>query len=177
MRETDDDLHRLQSLLDASHGRSGEHLRGIINDDRTLTARQVCALMSGMKVLSLATVTRSGEPRISAVDGHFLHGTWTFSTAGDAVKAGHLRSRPAVSVAHIDNEDLALFAHGTAEELPRGHPDLAEIDAHWTAHYESSPLSWGDDIRMYRLQTTWMVGYAFQRDRLLADRGIAPDPD
>jgi hypothetical protein len=26
---------------------------------------------------------------------------------------------------------------------------------------------------MWRLEPTWMVGYAFQRDQLLADRGLS----
>jgi hypothetical protein len=28
-------------------------------------------------------------------------------------------------------------------------------------------------VVMWRLEPTWMVGYAFQRDQLLADRGLA----
>src|SRR3954469_5726422 len=134
MYETPDDIERLQALLDASHGRATEHLRSIIDDDRTLTAEQLVALLTGMKVLAVATVTASGEPRISALDGHFLHGTWTFSTSGTSAKARHLEARPAVSVAHIDGEDLAVFSHGRAELLDRG-PQLEEVDAHWTAHY------------------------------------------
>ena len=90
MLETPEELARLQSLLDASHARATDHLRGIIHDDRTLSAVQVVALLPGMKVVSVATVTAHGEPRISAMDGHFLHGTWTFSTSRTAAKARHL---------------------------------------------------------------------------------------
>ena len=60
----------------------------------------------------------------------------------------------------------------------KGERDHYEIDAdriatwpmlaHWTAHYGSSPLDWGEDIRLYRLAPSWMVGYAFERERLLA---------
>ncbi len=46
------------------------------------------------------------------------------------------------------------------------------MEAHWTAHYGSSPWSWGDDIRMYRLRMTWAVAYAYQRDELLRARGV-----
>ncbi|WP_151081951.1 pyridoxamine 5'-phosphate oxidase family protein [Nocardioides cynanchi] len=169
MLETPDDLARLQTLLDASHARSTEHLRGIINDDRTLTAAQVAALLTGMKVISVATVTAHGEPRISAMDGHFLHGTWTFSTSRTAAKARHLAARPAVSVAHVDGEALAVFSHGRAVEIEGD--DLARVDDHWSAHYGSSPLSWGDVV-MYRLEPTWMVGYAWKRADLLAERGV-----
>jgi general stress protein 26 len=170
MLETHDDLARLQSLLDASHARSTEHLRSIINDDRTLTAAQVAGLLTGMRVITVATVTSRGEPRISAMDGHFLHGTWTFSTSRTAAKARHLARRPAVSVAHVDGEALAVFSHGQAVEL--ADDELAQVDAHWAAHYGSSPLTWGDVV-MWRLEPTWMVGYAFRRQELLAERGVA----
>src|SRR3954447_10286962 len=169
MFETADDLARLQSLLDASHVRSTEHLRSIINDDRTLTAAQIAALLTGMKVISVATVTARGEPRISAMDGHFLHGSWTFSTSRTSAKARHLRRRPAVSVAHVDGEALAVFSHGHVVELEGD--ELDRVDAHWTAHYGSSPLSWGDVV-VWKLEPSWMVGYAFQRDALLADRDV-----
>jgi general stress protein 26 len=169
MLETPEELARLQSLLDASHARATDHLRGIIHDDRTLSAAQVAALLPGMKVISVATVTAHGEPRISAMDGHFLHGTWTFSTSRTAAKARHLAARPGVSVAHVDGEQLAVFSHGRAVELEGD--ELAAVDQHWTAHYGSSPLSWGDVV-MYRLEPSWMVGYAWKRDELLAERGV-----
>jgi general stress protein 26 len=171
MLETPDETAALQALLDTSHARASGHLRSIIDDDRTLTAEQLVALLTGMKVLAVATVTASGEPRISALDGHFLHGTWTFSTAGTSAKARHLEARPAVSVAHIDGEDLALFSHGHADLMAPG-PERDEVEAHWTAHYGSSPWSWADDIRMYRLRMTWAVAYAFQREELLRARGV-----
>ena len=103
MYETQEDLDRLQQLLEASHARSTEHLRAIIRGERVLSARDLVALLTGMKVITVATVTARGEPRISAVDGHFLHGTWSFSTSGTAAKARHMRERPSVSIAHVDN--------------------------------------------------------------------------
>lgn len=171
MLESPGEVAALQTLLDRSLGRSTGHLRSIINNERTLSAEQLVALLTGMKVLSLATVTGRGEPRISAVDGHFLHGTWTFSTDGGAAKARHMQRRPAVSVAHIDGEELALFSHGRAELMEPG-AERDEVDAHWTAHYGSSPWSWGEDIRMYRLRMSWAVAYAFKRDELLRLRGL-----
>jgi hypothetical protein len=171
MRETEDEVAGLQQLLERSHGQSTEHLREIINDRRTLTARDLVALLTGMKVLSVATVTARGEPRISALDGHFLHGTWTFSTSVTAAKARHLQTRPAVSVAHIDGEDLAVFAHGRAERMREADPDWAETLEHWTGHYGSSPLSWGE-VAMYRFRPHWMVGYAADRAGLLVARGV-----
>lgn len=172
MHETEEEHDDLQHLLEASHRRATGHLRGIIRDGRRLTATDLVSLLTGMKVISLATVTGRGEPRLSAVDGHFLHGSWTWSTSGFSAKARQLERRRAVSVAHIDGEELAVFAHGDAEHLGWSHPRWEETLSHLTSHYGGSPLEWGTDIRLYRLVPTWMVGYAFDRDRLLASRGI-----
>lgn len=173
MRETPEEVAALQTLLDVSRAKGTGHLRSIITDDRTLTAHELVQLLTGMKVLSVATVTAKGEPRVSALDGHFLHGTWTFSTDGSSAKARQIERQPAISVAHIDGEELALFSHGTAELMQRG-PERDQVEAHWTAHYGTSPFSWGDDIRLYRMRMTWAVAYAFSRDELLRSRGIAP---
>ena len=173
MLETTEEMAALQRLLDASHRSATDHLRSIINEDRKLTARDLVALLTGMKVITLATVTARGEPRISALDGHFLHGSWSFSTSATAAKARHLQARPAVSIAHVDNEELAVFSHGTAEQIHPSDRDWAETLSHWTAHYGSSPLDWAESVRIYRYRPHWMVGYAWKRAELFARRGIA----
>ncbi|MGH3363005.1 MAG: pyridoxamine 5'-phosphate oxidase family protein [Nocardioides sp.] len=160
MLETDAEIVALQELLDRSHASATEHLRGIISEERRLTASDLVALLTGMKVISVATVTAEGHPRISAMDGHFLHGTWSFSTSGTAAKARHMHARPEVSVAHVDNEELAVFSHGRVEELADTDADWDETLAHWTHHYGSSPLTWGERIVLYRYRPHWMVGYA-----------------
>ncbi|MBA2464109.1 MAG: pyridoxamine 5'-phosphate oxidase family protein [Nocardioidaceae bacterium] len=174
MLETPDELGALQALLDRSHARSTEHLREIIQEDRRLTAADIVALLTGMKVISVATVTAAGHPRISAMDGHFLHGTWSFSTSGAAAKARHMRARPDVSVAHVDHEELAVFSHGRVAEMAVADRDWDETLEHWTAHYGTSPLTWADEIRLYRYRPHWMVGYAWKREELLRSRGIGP---
>ena len=173
MLETDDEIAALQRLLDASHAASTDHLRGIINDNRTLSARDLVALLTGMRVLSVATVTAKGDPRISALDGHFLHGTWTFGTSGDRrqgpAHAPHGRRSASRTSTTRTSRCSATAGPSRCDE---SDPDWAETIAHWTAHYGSSPLSWGDDIRMYRYRPHWMVGYAGDRPALLAKRGL-----
>jgi len=90
MFETTDELDDLQRLLDSSHAGASDHLRGIIGDDRTLRATEVVGLLTGMRTVAAATVTRTGEPRVSALDGHFLHGRWTISTSATSPKGRHL---------------------------------------------------------------------------------------
>jgi hypothetical protein len=168
MLETSGELDELDALLAASMRVATEHLRNIMDQPtRSLTGREVAKLLTGMKTLALATVSRSGEPRISGVDGHFLHGRWVFTTSGRAAKARQLRQRPAASAAHIDGDDLGVYAHGRVEFLDPANPDFAGIEEHLTAHYGSSPSSWGDDIAYLRLQPHWMVGYAFDKAKLL----------
>ena len=174
MKETPEEVANLQELLDRSHGSATDHLKEIIHGDRRLSAQDLVALLTGMKVISVATVTAAGHPRISAMDGHFLHGTWSFSTSGTAAKARHMRARPDVSVAHVDNEELAVFSHGRVEQMAAVDDDWDETVAHWTGHYGSSPLEWGDDIRLYRYRPHWMVGYAWKREELLRRRGLLP---
>ena len=166
MYETTEQLTELQELLDAAHQHSSQHLREIITAERTLTAAELTQVLTGMRTVNLATVTAGGEPRISAVDGHFLNGRWVFTTSGSAAKARHLRARPAASVSYVDGERIGVFCHGQVEFLIEEHPDFAAIEEHLVGHYGSSPSSWGDEIVYCRLQPTWMVGYAFDKNAL-----------
>ncbi|MFE4975798.1 pyridoxamine 5'-phosphate oxidase family protein [Kitasatospora sp. NPDC056651] len=164
MRETPDELHRLQALLDTSLSRSTAHLRSIVNDERTLTAEQLTRVLTGMCTLALSTVTAKGEPRISGADGHFLHGMWHFGTARTAAKARHLAARPAASAAHMRGEELGVFTHGTVEVLnPQdGEPaaDWPELLAYFQDFYGRDTFDWDNDVVYYRLRPHWMTVFA-----------------
>jgi hypothetical protein len=172
MFETDNELAEMQSLLDASLSRATEHLQSIITPgERTLAAAQMALACRGMCTLAISTVTANCEPRVSAVDGHLLHGRWYFSTARGAAKARHLAVRPAVSIAYLRGEEIGVFAHGTAQRMnPVGGPDDPDWPAllqYMTDYYGSSPLSWGDVV-YYRLIPGWMVAFASNPADLLA---------
>jgi hypothetical protein len=175
MFETETELAELQTLLDSSLERASGHLRSIITPgERTLSAQQLTVVCTGMCTLSIATVTANGEPRVSAVDGHLLHGRWLFSTDRSAAKAKHLAARPAVSVAYLRGEELGVFTHGEAETLnPADGPDDPDWPAvldYMTAYYGTSPLTWGDVV-YYRLKPTWMAAFAAKPHELLASLG------
>ena len=123
MYETRDELSRLQSLLDASMASAGPHLRGIITDERRLSAFELAARLPRMRLLVVSTVTADGRPLTGAVDGYFLHGTFWFSSGRESVRMRHLATRPAVSATHLPGEDLAVTVHGRAECIPLGSPD------------------------------------------------------
>ena len=157
--ETEAELAALDDLLARSRAGASGHLRAIIDEPHSADAREIVEYCTGMRVISLATVTEWSEPRISALDGHFLHGTWIFSTSGASAKARHLQARPAVSVAYVDGERFALFAHGRAVWMRPDDPAHDPTVQHWTRHYGSSPYALGPDVRVYRLEPAWMVGY------------------
>jgi hypothetical protein len=172
VHETEAELDELDALLDRSLSAATDHLRSIIQPgERTLTARQLVGVISGMCVLTLATVTARGEPRVSAVDGHFLHGCWIFGTDRSSAKARHLQQRPAASVAHLRGEELGVFTHGTAELLNPADgpadPDFSSVLGHLTDSYGVSPLDWGDVV-IFRLRPHWMVAFASSPQELLS---------
>ena len=175
MLETTAEQRRLQEIIDTSYDAATPHLRGIINERRSLRASEIVGLLSGMRTLNLATVTARGEPRISAVDGHLLHARWVFSTSVTSAKARHILARPAVSASYLEGEELGVFTHGTAYRIAEDDPAFDETLSHLTEFYGSSPLSWGDTA-LFRLEPCWMVGYASNREALLAGRGVAAEP-
>ena len=140
--------------------RAGRQLTSIVTEGRRLTARQVLAELVGMKVLVVATVTAAGEPRTSAVDGHFLHGQWLFGTDARAHKARQLKANPAVSATYADGERVAVFTHGHVDYIDVKHPLFDECDAYFVSHYGSSPKDWSADPVFFKLHPQWMVGYA-----------------
>lgn len=114
MYEQLEDIERLQSLLDSSYARSGEHLRTIFIPKKRLTAVELIDLLKGVQILNLATVTAAGEPRVAPVDGIFYRGDFWFGSSSESVRFRHIRRRPQVSGSHIRGEELAVIVHGTA---------------------------------------------------------------
>lgn len=115
MFETPDELAALQQLLDNSAAAGGAHLSDIITAERRLSAVQLRERLTGMRLLTVATVTADGRPLTGAVDGYLLHGTWYFSTSPTSVRMQHLRHRPAISATYLPGESLQVSVHGHAE--------------------------------------------------------------
>jgi hypothetical protein len=157
MRETTDELQRLQALLDTSFAAASEHLTSIMTPERRLSAERLVAELPSPAVLNIATVTARGEPRVSAVDGHFLHGHWYFTTATDSPKVRQLRARPAISASYTPRDGFGVFGHGRAGSLDDA--ELAMLREHWVQTYGSDPEEWGD-IAYFRIDAAWLVGFA-----------------
>jgi hypothetical protein len=160
MYETAEESQQLQDLLDRSFATASAHLRSIMTEPRRLDAARLVRELAGVCVLNVATVTARGEPRISAVDGHFLHGRWYFSTDGTAAKVAQLEARPAVSAAYTPRDGLGVFSHGRARRLARGAGEFTTLSAHWITAYGVSFDTLSDDIAVFRIDPSWLVGFA-----------------
>jgi len=131
MHEDDDDLRSLQRVLDDSRAAAGPHLRSIFIDGKpAVSAADLVALLPGMQVIDLATVTAAGEPRVAPVDGHFFKGRWHFGSAPNSARARHLAARSVASAAHTRGEGLCVIIHGHTERIDLGAPGAASFLAH-----------------------------------------------
>ena len=135
MHETDEDMSRLQALLDRSFGSAGGHLLEVIPPDRRLGAPELCARLDGMRPLALATVTADGRPLVGPVDGIFYQGAFHFGSSPDSVRVDHLRRRPQVSATHLPDETFAVTVHGVATILDLADPSQSGLRATLLGHY------------------------------------------
>ena len=175
MEETTPELLALQQLLDTSFARASPHLTSIMTPARRLTAERLVADLPVPAVLNIATVTANGEPRISAVDGHFLRGHWYFTTESRSPKARQLDARAAISASFTPRDGFGVFCHGSAVRLSGDEQEM--LREHFIAHYGADPETLGE-IAYYRIDAHWLVAFAMtaeEQAKIDADREAA-DP-
>jgi hypothetical protein len=161
----DSDLADLQQLLDDSFARSSEHLRSIMTPERRLSAAALVEALPCPAVLNIATVTAGGLPRISAVDGHFMHDAWHFTTDATSPKARQLIARPAISASYTPRDGFGVFCHGSAIAL--AGDERAELREHFREVYGADPEDWGT-IAYFRIEARWMTGFAMTDEEMVA---------
>ncbi len=117
MLESAAEIEALQQLLDRSYAAAGEHLLRIHTPERRLGAQQLVERLTGMCLLTLATVTGDCRPIAGPVDGIFFRGAFHFGSSPDSVRFRHIRARPRVSATHLPGEELGVTVHGTAVQV------------------------------------------------------------
>lgn len=125
MRETAEDLQRLQGALDESRRRAGEHLRKAFGESAA-TAAEIARSLSGVFEMHLAVVSRSGAPRVAPVDGVLFHGRITFGLPAGSVRSRLVRADDRVSASY-NHGSTAFIVHGLAHELADGD-EAAEFE-------------------------------------------------
>ena len=161
MYESEEDVRRLQELLDRTLARANPHMLRIVKPERRLTAHQVVTYLQGIKHVAFATVNERGQPRVAPLDGVFVRGRFTVSTGGQASRLAHLRANNACSAVHMDGDRVGIAVNGHATILAAGDDGVDELDRIWTGIYGSSPFSWGKAVVFMVIEPTSMWAYAF----------------
>lgn len=143
MHETPEDFERLQTLLDTSYAKAGAHLRDIITSEVRLNAEDLSEELTGMTLLSLATVNSRGEPFVSPVDSFFYRGLFWFGSADNSLRFRHIRTNPAVSATHIRGEEFVVTVHGRAVEIDKVSGDYDGFRDVLRDFYGGDWDSWG----------------------------------
>ena len=160
MKESGEDLMRLQGLLDRGVEHAGSFLRSSFQmPEHSLSASQLSKHLHGPVAVALATVTSRGEPRVAPTIALFYKADFYVLTVATAARARHARERPAVSLTHYSNNDLAIIVHGQAELIPRDHPDFMALEGIQRDLTGSSVLDWGEGIYL-RVRAEAMYTYA-----------------
>ncbi|HEV2526961.1 MAG TPA: pyridoxamine 5'-phosphate oxidase family protein [Thermomicrobiales bacterium] len=160
MHETADDLIRLQDLLDRGAAGASPHMASIFTADRRLSASELAARLTGMRLLTLATVTAKGEPRTAPVDGLFYQGHFWFGSAPEAVKFRHIRARPAVSATHLPGESFAVIVHGTCHLVDIRSDEMAGLRSYCREVYGPDWEDFGLPAQYARIDADRMYTYA-----------------
>ena len=160
MFESEEEIRKLQGLIDRTFDHANPHLAGIVKPERRLNARQVVRYLQGTKHVAFATVNPKGEPRVAPLDGVFVRGRFTVSTGGRAARLEHLRANPACSAAHVDGDTVGIVVMGT-RRIGREDEDAAELEPIWRDIYGSSPFEWGEGVVFMRIEPSSMWAYAF----------------
>lgn len=160
MKETPEDLEKLQSLLDESIERAGDFLRAAFQmPELSLAADGLADALHGSLTVALATTTAKGEPRVAPTNAFFYRGRFHVPTVANSARARHVRKRPAVSLTYYRGNELAVIAHGRAELLSPEHPDFGELDALEREHSGVSVLEWGEGVYL-RIEAEVMHTFA-----------------
>jgi RimJ/RimL family protein N-acetyltransferase len=150
MKETQEDIDRLQAVLDASIERAGDFLRRSFQmPAHSLSAAEVIQKLQGLQNVALATVTAKGEPRVAPIGALFYRGDFYIPTVATAARTRHIKKRPAVSLTRFAEEDLAIIVHGSATIITADHPDFETLEELLQTYSNISVNTWGEGVYLH----------------------------
>src|SRR5258708_38305446 len=150
MRETQEDIERLQGLLDSSIERAGAFLRRSFQmPEYSLTAQQLIDCWGDMKTVGLATVTRRGEPRLAPIGSLLYRGDIYIPTGAPAARTRNVMKRPAVSLTLFRENELAIIVHGYAAIISPDHADFETLENLLYASTHIKAGEWGEGIYLH----------------------------
>ncbi|HXX77997.1 MAG TPA: GNAT family N-acetyltransferase [Ktedonobacteraceae bacterium] len=150
MRETQEDIERLQALLDHSIERAGAFLqRSFQMPEHSLTAQELIDYWQGAQTVAVATVTTKGEPRIAPIGSLLYHGEIYLPTVATAARTRHVMKRPAISLTLFRENELAIIVHGDAAIISPDHEDFETLESilYETTHTKAG--EWGEGVYLH----------------------------
>ncbi len=161
MRESATELEELQALLDSSVSQATPFLRRSFEmPARSLSAVQLVARLTGRLVVSLATVSAGGEPRVAPIGALFVHGCFWVPTVAEAARARHVSRRPSVSVTYYEGVDFAVIAHGRAEVVGMSDARFDAVDSLLVSMGGQSPTEWSGTAVYLRVAAEVVYTYS-----------------
>ena len=150
MRETQEDIERLQALLDKSIERAGAFLRRSFQmPEHSLTAQQLIDCWLDVQTVALATVTTKGEPRIAPIGSLLYRGEIYLPTVATAARTRHIMKRPAVSLTSFRENELAIIVHGYAEIISPDHTDFDALEDLLYTVTHTRAGEWGEGVYLH----------------------------
>jgi DNA-3-methyladenine glycosylase I len=150
MRETQEDIERLQALLDNSIERAGAFLRRSFQmPEHSLTAQEFIDCWRDVQTVALATVTIKGEPRVAPIGSLLYRGEIYVPTVATAARTRHIMKRPAVSLTLFHENGLAIIVHGTATIIAPDHADFEVLENLLFAATQSKAGEWGEGVYLH----------------------------
>ncbi len=150
MRETQEDIERLQALLDYSIERAGTFLRRSFQmPEHSLTAQQLIDYWQNVQTVAPATVTTRGEPRIAPIGSLLYRGEIYLPTVATAARTRHIMKRPAVSLTLFRENELAIIVHGNAVIIPPDHTNFETLESILYASTHTKAGEWGEGVYLH----------------------------
>ncbi len=150
MRETQEDIERLQALLDTSIERAGAFLRRSFQmPEHSLSAQELIECWQDVQTVALATVTTRGEPRIAPISSLLYRGEIYLPTVATAARSRHVMKRPAVSLTLYREDELAIIVHGKAAIISADHTDFETLESILYASTQTRAGEWGEGVYLH----------------------------
>ena len=164
MRETKEELEAFARLVRESINAAGPFLRSSLEmPGHSLSAGQLLRYWDRIRTAAVATVTATGEPRVAPTGVALVHGHFVVPTVAEAARTKSINVRPAISLSHFDEGDLAVIAHGEARTIGESDPLFGELAAFQREFGEGRDVSDWEGTGVY-LWVTPRTLYTFARE-------------
>jgi hypothetical protein len=145
MDVTPEERGQLAAILRESMERAGPFVRASFEwPEHALSLDDLLALFGQMRVVTLATVTSAGAPRVAPVGCLLVGAAFCIPTVRSAARCRMVARRPDVSFAYTEERALAVIVHGRGSIVGAGDALFDRCERALAALGIASPTTWGD---------------------------------